>query len=82
MNPLINLLYNKGFNVIKGGATYHVFHFSLGSKKSIALDIQADKQSKFDKVGTLGWSRLHRSGKAPMGVGGNHVHSVYMQYSA
>ena len=48
----------------------------------IALDIQADKQSKFDKVETLGWSRLHRSGKAPMGVGGNQVHSVYMQYIA
>ena len=46
-----------------------MFHFSLGSSKLIALDIQADKQSKFDKVETLGWSRLHRSGKAPMGWG-------------
>ena len=27
VNPLINLLYNKGFNVIEGSATDHVFHF-------------------------------------------------------
>ena len=50
---------------------------SVGSTKSIALDIQADKQSKFDKVETLSWSRLHRSGKAPMGWGAT-MYIVYI----
>ena len=67
--------------MIKGGATDQVFHFCWIHKADSPW-YSGGQAVQIWQSGDTWLEQIAQKRESPDGVGGNHVHSVYMQYIA